>query len=148
MGVWSKSTPRRPACRGHKRRLLQRQHGRCAWCGCAVGWNSATIDHIVSLLFGGVDELSNMVLACDRCNHERAAVTTWFGHYRVLRRRRHRMRDGLVPDSQVRRVTIRTTRVKLRRRAGEIRDIIAKYQPLEEQVLEIWRRFGLLKGVA
>lgn len=137
MSFWSRPTFRRGYYGLEKRALAGSCGGRCGWCGVSVRRKDATIDHIVSLLFGGEDDLRNMVLSCERCNHERSIVTTWFGHYRALRSYRHRMRKNAVPDSKTRRNRIKRTRKRLQRRADTVRQVIAKYEPLERDFIRI-----------
>lgn len=141
MSAWAKATPRSGARVSHRRTLMRRQHGRCGWCGCGIGNDSATIDHIRSLLFGGADELRNMVLACAACNGERAEVTTWFGQYRRLRQICHAVRNGQIHNSRKRRAMVRRCRRRLWERAARIRQIIRKYEPMEREILGIWCRW-------
>lgn len=64
----------------HRQRsiLMARHSGCCVWCGskCILDGNPnedlfATRDHVVRLAEGGADNLSNMVLACRKCNNTR-----------------------------------------------------------------------------
>jgi len=40
----------------------------CHYCGVSLTAQTATRDHVVPLARGGADDLSNIVLACERCN--------------------------------------------------------------------------------
>jgi len=62
-----------------KRRLLMRDP-RCRWCLTPLTIETATIDHIVPLMRGGLDNRNNMCLACEKCNksrgHDMPEITT------------------------------------------------------------------------
>lgn len=45
----------------------------CFWCNLFLTRQAATLDHVVSVRRGGMDE-GNTVLACRRCNDERALI--------------------------------------------------------------------------
>lgn len=47
------------------RRLLHRQHGRCAYCAEP---EPSTLDHVVPLVRGGRHAIGNLVWACEPCN--------------------------------------------------------------------------------
>ncbi|WP_241386865.1 HNH endonuclease [Rhodococcus sp. CH91] len=51
---------------------LERQDGRCLWCGRAFGrLITPTTDHLVPRLKGGPSITANEVAACRRCNADR-----------------------------------------------------------------------------
>jgi 5-methylcytosine-specific restriction endonuclease McrA len=59
--------------------LLLRQHHRCFWCGHPVTLDtafdsSATLDHLVPLSSGGRTNMTNLVVACARCNNIRGTT--------------------------------------------------------------------------
>jgi 5-methylcytosine-specific restriction endonuclease McrA len=62
-----------------RRRLLQRDGNLCHWCKFPMSFrhalktcsNFATLEHLVRRRDGGTNDLSNLVLACRKCNHER-----------------------------------------------------------------------------
>lgn len=60
-------------------RLIARERGLCKYCRKLVtrdqGPRSATIDHVVPIHAGGLDEIENMVLACSKCNQEKGTGT-------------------------------------------------------------------------
>jgi 5-methylcytosine-specific restriction endonuclease McrA len=43
----------------------------CHWCRCKLTIDTATLEHIIPLARGGLDNLNNMTLACEPCNKER-----------------------------------------------------------------------------
>lgn len=55
-----------------KRRMLRgRKKVKCHWCPAMIGLDDATIDHVIPLYRGGLDNANNRVLACEPCNHKR-----------------------------------------------------------------------------
>lgn len=61
--------------------LMNRHKGKCHWCQakCSLYGNPnadlfATRDHLIRLADGGSDNLSNMVLACRKCNNTRHGI--------------------------------------------------------------------------
>lgn len=55
-----------------ERRRLLAQDPRCRWCGCALTFETSTLDHVVPLGRGGTNRRDNLVLACSPCNQRRA----------------------------------------------------------------------------
>lgn len=53
-----------------KRRMLRRDP-HCHWCRCDLTAETATLDHVIPLAKGGLDNANNWVLACRKCNKER-----------------------------------------------------------------------------
>jgi 5-methylcytosine-specific restriction endonuclease McrA len=51
-----------------RRTVLQRDQGRCAYCGDGAD----TMDHVVPRSRGGRHDWANVVAACRRCNHRKA----------------------------------------------------------------------------
>ena len=50
------------------------QGGRCYWCSRKFGKNhKATIDHLIPLALGGMDEDVNLVASCGPCNYRKGA---------------------------------------------------------------------------
>lgn len=139
-GPFAKPSARRSHYSSEKSALMRQQHNRCAWCGCRLTKFNATVDHIVSLLFGGNDDFSNMVAACSDCNQERNVVTSWFGLHRSFRAMRHRMRLDVAYDGKLRRTKIRLGRRALRKQVARVRGVIRKYADAERHLLEIRRR--------
>lgn len=48
------------------------KHPFCYWCTARLAQELATVDHVVPLSRGGLDNANNKVLACGKCNHDRA----------------------------------------------------------------------------
>ena len=66
-----------------KRQMFDKNH-RCHWCGVEkslhpLDKNFATIEHILPLSRGGLDNRNNMTLACITCNQERGNTMTELG---------------------------------------------------------------------
>lgn len=61
---------RRKSYKKDKLALLQKDP-HCAWCGCELTAETATVDHVVPLSRGGLNNRNNMVLACQPCNAKR-----------------------------------------------------------------------------
>lgn len=55
----------------HKYIMYLKQKGRCYYCGSRFSIRKMTKDHLVPKGKGGSDSLSNYVLACYPCNHEK-----------------------------------------------------------------------------
>ena len=53
-----------------KRRLFRKSKV-CRWCGKWLTLDTATVDHVIPLSQGGLDNDNNRVLACYDCNHGR-----------------------------------------------------------------------------
>lgn len=51
--------------------LLKRQSGRCYHCQCQLDSYSTEIDHLLPLVEGGMNGLSNLVASCLPCNRKR-----------------------------------------------------------------------------
>jgi hypothetical protein len=63
------STGRKPSYRKEKRLLLQRDGSNCFYCGKPLN-EDITLEHLIPLAQGGLNKLSNMVLAHEACNQE------------------------------------------------------------------------------
>lgn len=61
---------RRKSYASAKRRLYKITQT-CFWCQCALPYVSATIDHVIPLSRGGMNNSNNYVLACQPCNNAR-----------------------------------------------------------------------------
>jgi 5-methylcytosine-specific restriction endonuclease McrA len=51
--------------------LIRRNGNRCHWCQRELTVDTSSIEHIVPLARGGLDNANNRVLACKPCNHGR-----------------------------------------------------------------------------
>lgn len=49
--------------------LMRRDGSQCLYCSTELTEETATIEHIVPLSHGGKDNVYNMALACEPCNH-------------------------------------------------------------------------------
>lgn len=56
--------------------FLLRRHPFCNWCNLPLTYKTATFEHIIPLAIGGLDNLNNMCLACEKCNRERGCTMT------------------------------------------------------------------------
>ena len=61
--------------REFKRQLLEQQNWRCAYCGCPLGMETATIDHVIALSRGGANDRDNLVAACRKCNEDKGRTS-------------------------------------------------------------------------
>jgi len=66
--------PRSDRYRGvaFRRRILQREGGRCFYCRRVLRPGAWSLDHVVPVARGGSDVFSNVVSCCLRCNSEKA----------------------------------------------------------------------------
>lgn len=63
---------RKSSYKQEKRKLLKKTN-RCHWCNIPLNFKTATIDHVIPLTRGGLNNLNNMVLSCDSCNNKRGS---------------------------------------------------------------------------
>lgn len=54
-----------------RKRLLKTKGRACHWCGRQLTLATSTVEHVVPLARGGLDNDNNRVLACEPCNRER-----------------------------------------------------------------------------
>lgn len=88
--AWKKANPEKVKVDIHRRRareraaegshtadelkaLFQRQRGRCAYCSKSIR-NGYHVDHIIPLARGGSNWISNIALACAKCNLTKSAT--------------------------------------------------------------------------
>ena len=58
-----------------KHQAIQRQNSMCLYCGTAIGFETAEMDHIVPRAnSGSSNERSNLAAVCRTCNHQKGAV--------------------------------------------------------------------------
>lgn len=55
--------------------LMHRDGCSCVYCGCPLGMDTATVEHLVPLTAGGPDTLINKALACQPCNQGAGALS-------------------------------------------------------------------------
>ncbi len=65
-------TKRRQSYKSVRSRLL-RKSPFCHWCGWGLTAETATIEHIIPLSRGGLNNANNMRLACEPCNKRRGS---------------------------------------------------------------------------
>ena len=53
--------------------IIERDGGRCAWCGAAPWRRDLTLEHVLPRSGGGVTTGDNALVACRRCNRERGS---------------------------------------------------------------------------
>jgi 5-methylcytosine-specific restriction endonuclease McrA len=75
--------PTRLACT--RRALLMRDGETCQYCGDQPGKANLTLDHVVPRSQGGVTSWENAVIACKRCNHQKADRTPQQAGMQLLR---------------------------------------------------------------
>jgi len=54
-----------------KRKAMLRKSNSCCWCGCQLTLDTSTIEHVVPLSIGGLENSNNTKLACKDCNEKR-----------------------------------------------------------------------------
>ena len=52
---------------------FERQHGTCYWCQERLPEKGYHADHVIPLVLGGCNDISNVVVACARCNLKKHA---------------------------------------------------------------------------
>ena len=57
-----------------RREIYKRDSYTCQYCGTKVEDGSATIDHVVPLALGGLDETINYVTCCQACNERKGSM--------------------------------------------------------------------------
>lgn len=66
-----------------KERVLARDGHACFYCGGAEGLQ---IDHVVAVALGGMDDDSNLVTACGKCNRDKRASSVPAWKERLMRK--------------------------------------------------------------
>jgi len=56
-----------------KRKKMIRKIKNCHWCKTPLTLDSSTIEHVIPLARGGLDNANNRTLACSGCNHSRGS---------------------------------------------------------------------------
>ena len=54
-----------------QRRKMLKFSDKCHWCGMKLTLDTSTMDHVIPLHRGGLDNANNRVLACEPCNSKR-----------------------------------------------------------------------------
>jgi hypothetical protein len=62
---------------GHSRKkraqLIKRGITHCCWCNSPLTLDTSTLEHIIPLASGGLDNANNRTLACLKCNNDRGS---------------------------------------------------------------------------
>lgn len=76
-----KTTKKRPTLKGAAMILRAQMEDRCVYCGTLLTDKTRTVDHVVPRSHGGMDHISNYLLACLACNESKgeSSVHTWLG---------------------------------------------------------------------
>ena len=64
--------------------IYRRDDKQCKYCTIYLSSQDATLDHILSPMRGGLNELSNMALACSWCNKDKGILTADEYRYKQL----------------------------------------------------------------
>lgn len=67
-----KTTRRSNNYRGTRKRLLKKSD-KCHWCQKKLTLETSTLEHIIPLARGGLNQRNNMTLACYECNQKRGS---------------------------------------------------------------------------
>ncbi len=59
--------------RSKRSAMLKRGINKCMWCGCHLNINNSTIEHVIPLSRGGLDNANNRNMACGPCNSNRGS---------------------------------------------------------------------------
>lgn len=65
-------------------RMLPLQNGLCWWHGEVIKDDEKSIEHLVPLACGGTNNPTNLVIACQRCNHARGVDEYWCMHTNLI----------------------------------------------------------------
>lgn len=74
LGRWESFSARRAIPADIRRGVVERDMGRCVYCGVDAGQNFH-LDHIIPRSRGGSDDLENLALSCAPCNLSKGART-------------------------------------------------------------------------
>ena len=58
-----------------KQTILDKTGGFCFYCGTELTLESVTVDHIIPILYGGGNDLDNLVPACVSCNNLKGVMS-------------------------------------------------------------------------
>lgn len=61
---------KRKSYKAVKLKMLRKSQS-CHWCGCNLTEETATVEHVIPLSRGGLDNDNNRKLACEPCNNKR-----------------------------------------------------------------------------
>ena len=66
-----KKDKRKGNSRLKRQRMIDKGIKNCHWCGVEIDIDSSTLEHIIPLDKGGLENANNRTLACEKCNNER-----------------------------------------------------------------------------
>jgi hypothetical protein len=69
-----KATKRRKNSKWRRQCLMKAKGRNCHWCQALLTLETSTLDHVIPLSRGGLDNANNVVLSCEPCNHARGNV--------------------------------------------------------------------------
>lgn len=95
----------------------------CLWCKKPVSFWDATVDHIQSLSRGGSNNISNLVISCEKCNQERNEIEQYLRDWHKVRA----MEKTRTDDQDVLLAIRKRWRSILRRRAAVYR-LVQKFK--------------------
>lgn len=55
--------------------VYQKTKGRCGYCGCHLGFDGFSADHVVPKSKGGSNQINNLLPCCKTCNSTKGART-------------------------------------------------------------------------
>jgi len=59
--------------RQKRKAMLKKGMKKCCWCECDLTLDTSTIEHVIPLARGGLDNTNNRKLACEPCNSARGS---------------------------------------------------------------------------
>jgi hypothetical protein len=110
--------------RGMRERVFARDGNACVFCGCQVTAANRTIDHLIPLALGGLDEITNYVTACRTCNERKGSMNLPdFAASLKLQIDALPVHGDPVIDNELLPIELRSIRKRIfdRARAGELR---------------------------
>ncbi len=57
--------------RRQRKAMIKKGINKCHWCGDPLTLDTSTVEHIIPLFRGGLDNANNRTLACGHCNEKR-----------------------------------------------------------------------------
>jgi hypothetical protein len=130
--------------RALREEIYRRDEYKCQFCGAEPGQERLTIDHLVPLALGGVDEKTNYVTSCKDCNELKAAMPlTEFAKHIKIKLEALPVHGDPIIDNQKLPIEIRLLRRQIfdRLRSGELKAGGKSYQKKLEKAYrrEFWQ---------
>lgn len=73
-GLQKRDKRRKKGYRAIKERMWRDGIRNCHWCGVDLTLETATLEHVIPLARGGLDNDNNRTLACEPCNRKRGST--------------------------------------------------------------------------